>query len=138
MTRKKYNTRFLTPHTFYFMRLQVYRRYQRPIYKIVVTNQNNRIVSTLGYYNPFKLSFRSSYKTLFHSDFTAKVVAIDRQLTLSWLRRGVLPTASLSCLLYDMGLLKTHLSGKSSKFAQFKVQVNKCLPIMLGELCEDR
>jgi ribosomal protein S16 len=119
------------------MRLQVYRRYQKPIYKIVVTNQNNRIVSTLGYYNPFKLHFRSSYKTLFHSEFTAKVVAIDRQSTLSWLRRGVIPTASLSCLLYDMGLLKTHLSGKSFKVVQFKSHVNKCLPVMLRELYND-
>jgi ribosomal protein S16 len=119
------------------MRLQVYRRYQRPIYKIVVANQNNRVVSTIGYYNPFKLSFRSSYKTLFNADFTAKIVAIDRQLTLSWLRRGVVPTASLSCLLHDMGLLKTHLSGKSFKFTQFKFQVNKCLPIMLSELYDN-
>lgn len=136
MPRQKYNTRFLTPHTFYFMRLQAYRRYQRPIYKIVVTNHNNRIVSTLGYYNPFKISFRSSYRTLFRADFTAKVVAVDRRLTLSWLRRGVVPTVPLFCLLHDMGLLKTHLSGQSFKLAHFKFRVNKCLPLLMGELYE--
>jgi ribosomal protein S16 len=120
------------------MRLQAYRRYQKPIYKIVVTNQNNRIVSTLGYYNPFKIDFRSTYRTLFRADFSAKIVAIDRQRTLFWLRRGVVPTAPLSCLLHDMGLLKTHLSGRSFKFEQFKFKVNKCLPLLLGELYDDR
>lgn len=138
MPRKKYSTRFLTPHTFYFMRLQAYRRYQKPIYKIVVTNQNNRIISTLGYYNPFKISFRSTYRTLLRSGFSAKVIAIDRQRTLFWLRRGIVPSVPLSCLLNDMGLLKTHLSARSVTFEDFKFRINKYLPILVGELYEDR
>jgi ribosomal protein S16 len=138
MPKKRYNTRFLTQHTFYFLRLQAYRRYQRPIYKIVVTNQNNRIVSTLGYYNPFKINFRSSYRTLFRSDLVAKIIALDRQATLFWLRRGVVPTAPLSCLLHDMGLLKTHSSKRSAKFEHFKFRINKCLPLLMGELHGDR
>lgn len=138
MSRKKYNTRFLAPHTFYFMRLQTYRRYQKPIYKIVVTNQNNRVISTLGYYNPFKISFRSTYRTFLRTGFSAKVIAIDRQRTLFWLRRGIVPSVSLSCLLNDMGLLKTHSSERSAKFDDFKFRVNKCLPFLLGELYEDR
>jgi len=138
MSRKKYNTRFLTPHTFYFMRLQAYRRYQKPIYKIVVTNQTNRIIATLGYYNPFKISFRSTYRTLLRPNFSAKVIAIDRRQTLFWLRRGIVPSVPLSCLLNDMGLLKTHLSERSFKFENFKFRINKYLPILLGELYEDR
>ena len=136
MLRKKYNTRFLVPHTFYFMRLQAYRRYQKPIYKIVVTNQNNRVISTLGYYNPFKIRFRSTYRTFLRPDFSAKVIAIDRQQTLFWLRRGIVPSVSLSCLLNDMGLLKTHLSERALRFEDFKSKINKCLPTLVGELYE--
>jgi ribosomal protein S16 len=124
------------PHTFYFLRLQAYRRYQKPIYKIVVTNQNNRIISTVGYYNPFKISFRSTYRTLLRADFSAKVIAIDRQQILFWLRRGIIPSVTLSCLLNDMGLLKTHLSQQSFKFKDFKSRINKSLPTLLDRLYE--
>jgi ribosomal protein S16 len=130
----KYNTRFLNSHTFYFMRLQPYRRYQKPIYKIVVTNQNNRIVSTLGYYNPFKIKFRISYKKLPQPLFAGKVIAIDRINTLLWLRKGVIPSIFLSFLLHDMGLLKTQSSSVSNELQIFKKQINKILPILMDEL----
>lgn len=130
----KYNTRFLNSHTFYFMRLQPYRRYQKPIYKIVVTNQNNRIVSTLGYYNPFKIKFRITYKKLSQPLFAGKVIAIDRTDTLLWLRKGVIPSIFLSFLLRDMGLLKTQSSSVSNELQILKKQVNKILPILSDEL----
>jgi len=113
------------------MRLQPYRRYQKPIYKIVVTNQNNRIVSTLGYYNPFKIRFRITYKKLPQPLFAGKVIAIDRTNTLLWLRKGVIPSIFLSFLLHDMGLLKTQSSSISNELQIFKKQISKILPILM-------
>jgi ribosomal protein S16 len=136
--QQKYSTRFFTPHTFYFMRFQVYRRFQKPIYKIVVTNKNNRVVSTLGYYNPFKIRFRSNYRELLQPEFSAKLLVIDRQQTLIWLCRGVVPTRSLSCLLNNMGLLKTQLSSRHFEMVNFKSRINKFLPMLLGELYQDK
>jgi ribosomal protein S16 len=137
MSKIKYNTKFLKSHTFYFMRLQVYRRYQKPIYKIVVVNQNNRIVHTLGYYNPFKINFRTSYRTISQSSFMGKVISIDRYTTMSWLRKGVIPSLFLSFILNDMGLLKTHSSDSSrfsNDFIDFKTEVYKLLPIIIEKL----
>jgi ribosomal protein S16 len=119
------------------MRLQTYRRYQKPIYKIVVTNQNNRIVATLGYYNPFKIKFKTTYKNFPPILFVGKVIAIDRASTLLWLRKGVVPSIFLSFLLHDMGLLKTQSSSFDSDFRFFKFRMNKLLPILWGELLEE-
>lgn len=134
----KYNTNFLDAYCLYSMRLQVYRRYQRPIYKIVVTNPNNRIVKTLGYYNPFKIKFRKTYKSLPQPMFFGKVIALDRLNTIIWLRKGVIPSSPfLYYLLYDMGLLKTQSSlSVDSKFFIFQKRIHKLLPILLDELLQ--
>lgn len=136
MVKYKYNTHFLDAYCLYTIRLQVYRRYQKPIYKIVVTNPNNRIVKTLGYYNPFKIKFRKTYKSLPQPIFFGKVIALDRLNTLIWLRKGVIPSSPfLFYLLYDMGLLKTQLSSSVDlNFLEFRKRSRKLLPILLDEL----
>lgn len=136
MSKLKYNTRFLKCHTFYYMRLQAYRRYQKPIYKIVVVNQNNRIVYTLGYYNPFKLNFRTTYRSIPKPLFTAKVISLDRHNTLLWLKNGVIPSLFLSFILNDMGLLKTQSSSSFlfSEFNSFRHESLKLLPFLFENL----
>jgi len=117
------------------MRLQAYRRYQKPIYKIVVVNQNNRIVYTLGYYNPFKLNFRTTYRSIPKPIFTAKIISIDRHNTLLWLKNGVIPSLFLSSILNDMGLLKTQSSIKPfSEFTSFRSESLKLLPFLFENL----
>lgn len=134
----KYNSKFLKSHTFYRMRLQVFRRYNKPIYKIVVVNSRNRIVYTLGYYNPFKINFRSTYKILSKADFTAKIISIDRKNTIIWLNHGVIPSLFLSYILNDMGLLKTHLSFDSDSshvsFQNFRSEIHQFLPFLFQNL----
>lgn len=136
MVKYKYNTHFLDAYCLYSIRLQVYRRYQKPIYKIVVTNPNNRIVKTLGYYNPFKIKFRKTYKSLPQPIFFGKVIALDRLNTLIWLRKGVIPSSPfLFYLLYDMGLLKTQLSSSVDlNLLEFRKHIRKLLPILLDDL----
>ncbi len=130
-----YNSKFIKSRAIYKIRLQVYRRYQKPLYKIVVTNPKNRIVSTLGYYNPFKIKLRQTYKDLQYSNLTAKIVAINRVNTLAWLRHGVIPSSTfLYFLLYDMGLLKTQSSLKSSKFVNFNNRMYRFSPFLIDEL----
>lgn len=129
------NSKFVKSRSIYKIRLQVYRRYQKPLYKIVVTNPNNRIVSTLGYYNPFKIKFRQTYKDLQHSNFTAKVVAINRVNTLFWLRYGIVPSSTfLYFLLHDMGLLKTQSSSTSPNFVNFNNRMYRFSPFLIEEL----
>lgn len=128
-------SKFANSRAIYKIRLQAYRRYQKPLYKIVVTNSNNRIVSTLGYYNPFKIKFRQTYKDLQHSNFSAKVVAINRLHTLSWLRYGVIPSSAfLYFLLDDMGLLKTQSSLSFSKFSNFNTKMYRFSPFFIDDL----
>jgi len=129
------NFKFIKSRSIYKIRLQVYRRYQKPLYKIVITNSNNRIVSTLGYYNPFKIKFRQTYKDLQHSNFTAKVVAINRLNTISWLRQGVVPSSAfLYFLLDDMGLLKTQSSVAFHRFVNFNARAHRLSTFFLDEL----
>lgn len=108
------STKYLKARNFYHLRFKVYRRYQKPIYKIVVVKPNNRIVYTLGYFNPSKINFRESYRDVSQPLFTAKTVFIDREKTIVWLRTGLIPTIPLCYLLNDVGLLKTR-SSKPSK-----------------------
>ena len=138
MSKYKYNTNFLDSYCLYSMRLQVYRRYQKPIYKIVITNSNNRIVKTLGYYNPFKIKFRTTYKSLPQPMFFGKVIALDRLNTLIWLRKGVIISSPFLCfLLYDMGLIKTQSSSSiDSNFLNFRKRIHKFLPILIDELLQ--
>lgn len=108
------STKYLKARNFYHLRFKVYRRYQKPIYKIVVVKPNNRIVYTLGYFNPFKINFRESYRDVSQPLFTAKLVSIDHEKTVAWLRMGLIPSIPLCYLLNDAGLLKTR-SSKPSK-----------------------
>jgi ribosomal protein S16 len=129
------NFKFVKSRSIYKIRLQAYRRYQKPLYKIVITNSNNRIVATLGYYNPFKIKFRQTYKNLQHSNFTAKVVAINRLNTISWLRQGVVPSSAfLYFLLDDMGLLKTQSSVVFHKFVNFNTRAHRLSTFFVDEL----
>lgn len=133
----KYNTKFFDAYCLYSMRLQTYRRYQKPIYKIVIVNHNNRIVKTLGYYNPFKIKFRATYKELPFPLFAGKVIALDRFSTLSWLRKGVVPSSIFLCfLLHDMGLIKTQSSSLDLKFLIFKKSGRRYFPLLLDELLQ--
>jgi ribosomal protein S16 len=118
------------------MRLQAYRRYQKPIYKIVVVNQNNRIVYTLGYYNHFKLIFLTTYRSIPKPLFTAKVISLDRHNTLLWLKNGVIPSLFLSFILNDMGLLKTQSSSSFlfPEFNSFRHESLKLLPFLFENL----
>jgi ribosomal protein S16 len=117
------------------MRLELLPRYQHPMYKIVVTNSNNRIVATLGYYNPFKIKFNTTYRDVQTSLFTGKVVAIDRFNTIVWLRKGIVPSSIFLCfLLYDMGLLKTQSSSLDAKLAYHKWRSRKRLPFFFEKL----
>jgi ribosomal protein S16 len=131
----KYNTNILNSYSSYSMRLEVLSRFQQPLYKIVVTNPNNRIVATLGYYNPFKLKFRTTYRNVQLPLFHGKVVAIDRINTIVWLRKGVVPSSIFLCfLLYDMGLLKTQSSSLDLKLSYHKWRSKKRLPFFFEKL----
>lgn len=136
----KYNTRFFKlRNAAYYMRLQPFRRYQRPIYKIVVVNKNNRIVYTLGYYNPFKINFRTTYRAKTKVDFVAKIISLDRRNTIAWLCLGVIPSTFLCYILNDMGLFKTQLLTDKSKyldtnFNYLRFEAYKLMPFFFDEL----
>jgi ribosomal protein S16 len=130
MFKIKCSTRYLKARNFYHLRFKVYRRYQKPIFKIVVVKPNNRIVYTLGYFNPFKINFRESYRDVSQPLFTAKTVFIDREKTIAWLRMGLIPSIPLCYLLNDVGLLKTRSSNPSKivdEFDSFRVDTYKLL-----------
>jgi ribosomal protein S16 len=133
--KAKYSTNILNSYSSYTMRLELLPRYQHPMYKIVVTNSNNRIVATLGYYNPFKIKFNTTYRDIQTPLFTGKVVAIDRFNTIVWLRKGIVPSSIFLCfLLYDMGLLKTQSSSLDAKLLYHKWRSRKRLPFFFEKL----
>lgn len=130
MFKVRCSTKYLKARNFYHLRFKVYRRYQKPIYKIVVVKPNNRIVYTLGYFNPFKINFRESYRDVSQPLFTAKTIFVDREKTVAWLRAGLIPSVPLCYLLNDVGLLKTRSSNPSKiadEFESFRSDACKLL-----------
>jgi ribosomal protein S16 len=106
--------KFLSLHTSYYMRLEVYRRHKRPIFKIVVTNHRNRVVACLGYYNPFGVSFKSTYTNLVFSSLKGKTLGIDTLAAAHWLTKDIIVSPFLVVLLEALGLLKVSLGGADS------------------------
>src|SRR4051812_25192480 len=120
ITKFKYNKQIFYPYNSNFMRLKVYRRHHKPIYKIVVTNKNRGVICTLGYYNPFKINFMLSNREALQTEFTTKVLVLDRHATMAWMRRGVIPSIVLCYLLEQMGLIKTHSEDSSYVSQKFR------------------
>jgi ribosomal protein S16 len=88
---KKHYLRYLN----YRIRLFKIGRKQKPFYKIVVVNWNNRIVSQLGYYNP-------------HADGSKyKFIGLDRSATLKWLiNKKATPSYFVFFIFEKIGLIK--------------------------------
>lgn len=104
---KKYKTEFKKVYNFFNMRLKPYRRYRKPIFKIVVTNKRNRVEKTLGYFNPFEIKFRPIQYDWRKPVMTAKLVILNRENTIYWLKYGALPSRFLFWLLGCLGVLKS-------------------------------
>jgi len=101
--------KFLSLHSSYYMRLEVYRRHKKPIFKIVVTNQRNRIVACLGYYNPFEISLKTTYTSLIFNSLKGKTLGIDVVAAARWLKKDIIISPLLGLLLEAMGLLKINM-----------------------------
>lgn len=98
--------KFLSLHSSYYMRLEVYRRHKKPIFKIVVTNQRNRVVACLGYYNPFEISLKTTYTSLIFNSLKGKTLGIDVVAVAHWLKKDIIVSPFLGLLLESMGLIK--------------------------------
>lgn len=115
--------KFLSLHSSYYMRLEVYRRHKKPIFKIVVTNHRNRVVACLGYYNPFEISLKTTYTSLIFNSLKGKTLGIDVVAAAHWLKKDIIVSPFLGLLLEAMGLIKfgTDVDGPASFFQSFSI-----------------
>jgi ribosomal protein S16 len=98
--------KFLLLHSCYHMRLEVLRRHKTPIFQIVITNERNRIVACLGYYNPFNAFFKSRYSYLVFDSLKGNTIGLDLVATSHWLTKDITVSPSLVVILESLGLLK--------------------------------
>lgn len=113
MKNKKKNSKTVSHYRQFFqrfvkydIRLEPYRRFQDTIFRVVVTNSQNSIVSCLGYLNPNRVAFRATYSNLVSSSFQGKMIVIDVRAAKVWLKAGALPKGCLILWFEYLGLLK--------------------------------
>ena len=96
--------------SFFNYRIRLHRsgRYKKPIYKIVVVNFNNRIVSQIGYYAPHLNSELVGKKKKYYASFyiRKKIIFLDRNACISWLRKSVKLSPFIFYVFLTLGLIK--------------------------------
>lgn len=115
----RFNTKLYNSYFFYKIRLLRCKHYQRVFYRLVVVNRYNSIVDDLGFYNPFAVSFRLSYRNISKPMFFSKVVGINRPQVMFWLEKGAIVTPIVSIILLQMGLFKTHSKSLQKTVCSF-------------------
>src|ERR1700733_9963017 len=115
----RFDTKIYNSHFYYKLRFVRYSRYQKVFYKLVVVNRYNTILAHLGFYNPFLIGFRISYRKISKSSFFAKVVAINKTQVIYWLNKGAFPTPGVTIILNQMGLFKTQSIPSYYKYYEF-------------------
>jgi ribosomal protein S16 len=131
----RFDAKIYNSYFYYKLRFVRYSRYQKVFYKLVVVNRYNTIVAHLGFYNPFLLGFRISYRKALKPFFFAKVVAINKMQVIYWLKKGAYPTPVVSIILNQMGLFKTHSFSRYDKCQEFYVKKRNGLSFLNEFLC---
>jgi ribosomal protein S16 len=96
--------------SFFTYRIRLHRtgRHKRPVYKIVVVNFNNRIISQIGYYIPHLNSELIGKKKRDYVSFyiRKKIIFLDRNACISWLRKSVKLSPFIFYVFLSLGLIK--------------------------------
>lgn len=116
---KKFRIRFdkNIDKSFFLYKIRFLRcsRFQKVFYKLVVVNRYNTVIRHLGFYNPFAVNFKMTYRKVSKPFFYSKLVAVDKIRVMLWLMKGAVPTPVVSLFFEQMGVFKKSSVVKTQK-----------------------